>query len=253
MRNLCLLLALAAPLALAEGQVRVEAHNLLKLPARTGSLVLERVDVADHATLLIPAGITLLRIETLRMGQGSRLGIAPSEQPLRLEVVQGDVGAGSHITASGLAGSMQKAASAGRDLSLRLENVQVADMTLDVRGGIGAPGYQGLAGADGDTAGCLWGEASKGWDGQAGGDGQSGGAGGRVRLEVPQAFPVEALRVRLEGGAGGAAGEGGEGGRGGEGKVCLVYKAEAARDGRPGQPGRAGAPGNNGSLDVVRF
>ncbi|MDH4554252.1 collagen-like protein [Pseudomonas sp. BN417] len=253
MRKLCLLAALIAPMALAEGQVKVDAHNLLKLPPRSGSLSLDQVEVADYATLLIPAGVTELRIGELRMGREARLGIAPSEQGFRLEVESGAIGTGSHITASGLSGSSSRPATPGRDISLRLVNVQVSEMTLDVRGGIGAPGYAGLDGADGDAAGCLWGQASRGWDGQPGGDGQTGGAGGQVRLEVPATFPVELLRVRLEGGAGGAPGEGGAGGHGGASKGCLLYQADGAKGGRAGQPGHAGAAGGTGSLKVVRF
>ncbi|WP_044871721.1 hypothetical protein [Pseudomonas sp. LFM046] len=253
MRKLCLLAALTAPVALAQNQVKVDAHNFLKLPSRAGSLSLDQVEVADYATLLIPAGVTELRIGELHMGREARLGIAPSEQEFRLEVQRGEIGTGSNITASGSAGSMSKPASPGRNLNLRLVDVRVSEMTLDVRGGIGAPGYQGLDGADGDAAGCIWGQADRGWDGQPGGDGQAGGAGGQVRLEVPAEFPVELVRVRLEGGAGGAAGEGGAGGHGGSAKGCLVYKADGAADGRAGQPGRAGAAGNSGSLKVIRF
>ncbi len=253
MRKLCLLAALIAPVVLADGQVKVEAHNLLKLPPRTGSLSLDQVEVADYATLLIPAGVTELRIGELRMGREARLGIAPADKGFRLEVAQGEIGTGSHITASGSAGSMSKPATAGRNLELRLVNVQVSEMTVDVRGGIGAPGHPGLDGADGDAAGCLWGRAERGWDGQAGGNGATGGAGGQIRLEVPESFPVEQVRVRLEGGAGGAAGEGGAGGHGGAGKGCLVYKADGAKGGRAGQPGLPGAAGSAGSIKVVRF
>ncbi|AOE84186.1 hypothetical protein [Pseudomonas sp. TCU-HL1] len=253
MRKLLLLTALIAPLALAEGQVKVDAHNFLKLPHRTGSLSLDHVEVADYATLLIPAGVTELRIGELRMGREARLGIAPAEQPFRLEVQRGEIGTGSHITASGSAGSMSRPASGGRHLDLRFVDVQVSEMTLDVRGGIGAPGRPGLDGADGDAAGCLWGQAERGWDGQSGSDGQTGGAGGQVRLEVPETFPVELLRVRLDGGAGGAAGEGGAGGLGGSGKGCLIYRADGAKEGRAGQPGLPGAAGSAGSLKVVRF
>ena len=250
MRKFCLMLALITPVALAQGQVTVEAHNFLKLPSRAGSLNLDRVEVADFATLLIPAGVTELRIGELHMGREARLGIAPAEQTFRLEVQRGEIGTGSHITASGAAGSMSKPASSGRNLDLRFVEVQVSEMTLDVRGGIGAPGHSGLAGADGDAAGCLWGDASRGWDGQPGGDGQTGG---QVRLEVPASFPVELVRVRLDGGAGGAPGEGGAGGHGGAGKGCLLYKADGGKGGRAGPPGRAGAAGSAGSLKVVRF
>lgn len=253
MRKVILLAALVAPVALAQTQVKVEAHNFLKLPPRTGSLSLDQVEVADYATLLIPAGVTELRIGELHMGREARLGIAPSDQTFRLDVQHGVIGTGSHITASGAAGSMSKPASAGRNLDVRLVDVQVDEMTVDVRGGIGAPGRSGLDGANGDEAGCLWGQAERGWDGQPGGNGETGGAGGQVRLEVPESFPVEQVRVRLEGGAGGAAGEGGAGGQGGAAKGCLLYEADGAKNGRPGQPGLPGAAGSTGNFKVVRI
>ncbi len=127
------------------------------------------------------------------------------------------------------------------------------EITLDVRGGIGTPGYNGLAGADGDAGGCLWGAAGRGYDGQNGGDGQAGGAGGHIRLEVPMDFPVDQVKVRLEGGAGGPAGEAGAAGAGGAAKGCLFYRTDAGSKGRPGQPGQPGSAGAAGQLDVVRI
>ncbi|BBP81738.1 hypothetical protein PHLH8_13800 [Pseudomonas sp. Pc102] len=253
MRKLCLLALLASPVVLAESSVSVDANSLLKLPARVGSLSLDRVVVNDYGTLVIPASVTELRIGELLMGRDARIGIAPSDQPFSLVVRRGEIGTGGHITASGAAGSMKKPASAGRDLSLRLEQVRVDEITLDVRGGIGTPGYSGLAGADGDSGGCLWGSASRGHDGQNGGDGQAGGAGGHIRLEVPVDFPVEQVKVRLEGGAGGPAGEAGAAGAGGAAKGCLFYRTEAGSKGRPGQPGQPGSAGAAGQLDVVRI
>ena len=43
--------------------------------------------------------------------------------------------------------------------------------------------------------GCTWGRASHGHDGQNGGDGKPGAAGGRVRLEVPEAASLESIQV----------------------------------------------------------
>lgn len=177
MRRLCLLALLASPLALAETSVTVDTNSFIKLPALTGTLSLDRVVIADHGTLVVPASITELKVGELRMGRDARIGIASADQPFRLEVTQGEIATGGHITASGAAGSMKKPASDGRDLTLRLGTVAVDELTVDVRGGIGAPGYSGLAGADGKSGGCLWGQASRGHDGQNGGNGGEGGQG----------------------------------------------------------------------------
>lgn len=255
MRNYYALLAvLCSPLALADAQVKVEAHSLLRLPATTSTLLLDRLEIAEHGTLLIPASLNEIRVAELVLGPNAHIGIAPSEQAFRLEVAGGQIGAGSHFSVRGAPGTELKPPSAGRTLSLRLENLTLAgDLSLDARGGKGAPGYRGLGGGSGDAAGCLWGRASRGHDGQNGADGSVGAAGARVRLEVPQNFPVELIQVRLDGGAGGPAGVGGDAGPGGAGKGCLLYRAAGGKAGRPGNPGQAGAAGPSGSLDVVRF
>jgi len=74
-----------------------------------------------------------------------------------------------------------------------------------------------------------------------------------VRLEVPQQFPVELVKVRLEGGAGGAPGKPGKAGaRSGE-KGCLLYSVDGGKAGHDGNAGKPGPSGAQGRLDVVRF
>ncbi|WP_165680473.1 collagen-like protein [Metapseudomonas otitidis] len=253
MRRLCLLALLTSPLAFAETSVTVETNSFIKLPALTGTLNLDRVVIADHGTLVVPVSITEIKVGDLRMGRDARIGIASADQPFRLEVARGEIATGGHITASGAAGSMKNPASEGRDLTLRLGTVAVDELTVDVRGGIGAPGYSGLAGADGKPGGCLWGQASRGHDGQNGGNGGEGGNGGHIRLEVAQDFPLEQVRARVEGGAGGPAGEAGAPGAGGAANGCLIYSTDRGQKGRAGQPGQAGPAGTNGRMDVVRY
>ncbi|MCY1531145.1 hypothetical protein D9M68_663630 [compost metagenome] len=253
MRSLSLLLALCSPMALAQALIEVESHTLLRLPATTSVLSLERLDIADHGTLLVPAGLTEIRIVELRLGREARIAIAPSEQAFRLEVARGEIAPGAQISARGAPGSSLKPALPGRTLSIRLENVVTETLLVDARGGMGAPGYPGLDGADGKPAGCTWGQASRGHDGLRGGDGQAGAAGGQVRVEVPADFPAERLQVRLGGGAAGPAGKGGGAGIGGASKGCWLYSTGGARDGRPGQDGQPGTQGAAGTLNVVRF
>ncbi|MET1080926.1 MAG: collagen-like protein [Pseudomonas sp.] len=252
MRKLCLLALLCSPLAWADGQLKVEANALLRLPASQASVTLERLEIADHGTLLLPASLTELRVGELLLGNDARIALAPSDQGFHLQVARGQINAGSHISARGAPGTLEKPPTAGRNLSLRLEQVAVTDLSLDARGGRGAPGYPGLDGAGGEAAGCTWGQASRGYDGQLGGDGSMGAPGARVRLEVPQDFDVERIRVTVDGGAGGPGGRGGLAGPGGEGKGCLLYRAEGARAGRAGEAGQPGAPGLAGSVEVVR-
>lgn len=254
MRKLLCALALLAPLQAAiAASVHVDANTVLRLPVKGDSLSLERISVAPGGALLIPSQVTLLRVGELDLQKNARLGVFPGERPLRIEVVRGQLADGSVIAAQGASGSFHRPASGGRNLVLHLQNVSVTNLLVDVRGGVGAPGYDGLDGANGRSAGCLWGDAQAGGDGQNGGDGQTGGAGGQVRLEVPAKFPVELVRVRLNGGAGGAAGKPGKPGASSGERGCWVYSATAGEAGHEGQSGHEGSAGADGRLDVVRF
>lgn len=253
MRSLLLLAALCSPLALAQNLIDVQSHTLLRLPATNAVLRVERLHVADNGTLLIPSGLTEMHVAELRLGRDARVAVAPGEQAFRLDVVKGEIAAGAQISVRGAPGSFLRPALPGRTLSIRLADVVAQALLIDARGGMGAPGYAGLDGADGKPGGCTWGQASRGHDGLNGGDGQVGARGGQVRLEVPVDFPLQRLQVLLDGGAGGAAGNGGSAGVGGASKGCWLYSTEQARDGRPGQAGLAGTAGAAGSLDVVRF
>jgi len=253
MRSLALLLCLFAGPSLAATQVTVASNTLMRLPVASSSLQLERLEVADQATLMIPATVTELHIGELLMGRDARIGVAPSDQPLRLVVEDADIGPGAWISAKGAAGTYTRPATPGREIKLKLHKLTFESLTLDVRGGQGRPGYAGLDGAHGQPGGCTWGQASAGHDGQDGTDGHEGAAGGSVVLEVPHHVEVERMQVLLDGGAGGAAGSAGRPGRGGAAKGCLLYGVEGAADGKPGQPGREGAAGRSGAVQVFRF
>ncbi|MCA4126336.1 collagen-like protein, partial [Pseudomonas aeruginosa] len=172
---------------------------------------------------------------------------------ISIEVVSGRLADGSIISAPGATGTFRQSAGNGRDLTLRLQAVEVESLLLDARGGVGAPGYDGLDGASGKASGCLWGSALKGGDGQSGSDGGPGGAGGRIRLEVPGDFPLERLQTRLQGGVGGAGGKAGKPGAADNATGCWIYSVDAGRAGRSGEDGANGTNGSDGSLDVVRF
>ncbi|GLK89573.1 collagen-like protein [Pseudomonas turukhanskensis] len=246
-------LLLISTLAQADVEVNVASNSLLRLPTATSTLLLDRLTIADSATLVVPPTVTEIRVGELRMGRDAHIAIAPSPEPFRLEARSGELVTGAHINARGASGSFEKPATPGRNLSLRFEQVQVGELTIDVRGGIGAPGYQGLDGADGKRPGCTWGQAEPGYDGQNGGNGQAGASGGQVRLEVPASVAENLITVKVDGGVGGAAGDAGKGGQGGKSKGCLVYRADGAKAGKPGQAGQPGGNGSAGSFNLVRI
>lgn len=247
-----MLSALSSSLVMAQS-ISVESHSLMRLPSNSSVLQLERLEVADYGTLLIPAGLTEVRVEQLVLGHESRIAIVPSAEPFHLQVKQGDLGSGAQITARGAPGTFEKPPSPGRNLELRVEQLNADELSIDARGGAGSPGYVGLDGGYGDEPGCTWGSASRGFDGDGGGNGHEGAHGALVRLELPAAFPDERVKVNVQGGAGGVGGEGGRGGKGGASKGCVVYRADGAKSGRDGDKGHAGAPGAAGSVSVRKL
>ncbi|WP_347904486.1 collagen-like protein [Pseudomonas purpurea] len=246
MRKLCLLAALISPLASAE-VVTVQPNSLMRLPNTTSTLQLERLEVADYGTLLIPSTVTDVSVGQLRLGHEARIAIVPGEQSLQLKVGHAELASGSQITSRGAPGTYLKAARSARNLNLRISSLNASELSVDARGGAGAPGYVGLDGANGQAPGCTWGEAGRGADGDNGGDGHAGAPGALVRVELPRDFPSEQIKVLVDGGAGGVAGAGGKPGAGGKSKGCFVYRADGGKSGRAGtegQPGPAGAPGS---------
>lgn len=252
MRKLVLLAALFSPLVLAES-ISVAPHSVLRLPNKSSVVHLQRLEVADAATLLLPASLVELKVDELRLGQDARIAITPAESALQIEVKRAQFGDGSQITAHGAPGTYERAAKAGRDLDLQLHAVQAPLLAIDARGGAGAPGYVGLDGANGKAGGCTWGQASRGANGDNGGNGHDGAAGGRVRLALPADFPAERIKVQLDGGAPGAAGAAGKPGAGGASKGCLVYRTAAGKPGMPGVAGQPGLAGNAGELILQRL
>lgn len=252
MRKLCLLAAFCSPLAMAE-TITVEPHSLMRLPSQTSVLQVERLEVQDYGTLLIPSGLTEVKVDQLVLGHEARIAIVPGRQPFSLRVINSQLGTGSQITARGSPGTYEKAPLSGRNLTLRMEHLQGEELFVDARGGAGSPGYVGLDGANGTAPGCIWGSAGRGFDGDNGANGHDGAAGAQVRLELPQAFPAERIKVDVQGGAGGLAGAGGKAGKGGASKGCIVYRADGGKAGRVGEAGQPGAAGPAGALTLQRL
>ncbi|HEF4758384.1 TPA: collagen-like protein [Pseudomonas putida] len=252
MRKLCLLAALISPLACAQ-VVSVETNSLMRLPNTTSTLQLERLEVADYGTLLIPSNVTEVTVGELHLGRDARIAIVPSEQALELKVSRAELSQGSQITARGAPGTYQKAARSGRNLNLQIKALSAPQLSVDARGGAGAPGFVGLDGANGQAPGCTWGQAGRGADGSDGTDGQPGAPGALVKLAVPRDYPAEQIKVQVAGGAGGLAGPGGKPGAGGKAKGCLIYTTDGGKSGKPGADGQPGPAGAEGSVVVQRL
>ncbi|EXF94691.1 hypothetical protein HK44_027555 [Pseudomonas fluorescens HK44] len=252
MRKLCLLAALISPMAMAQ-VVTVETNSLLRLPNTASTLQLERLEVADNGTLLIPSNVTELSVGELRLGREARIAIVPSEQALQLNISRAQLASGSQITSRGAPGTYFKAARAGRNLNLRIVSLNAPELSVDARGGAGAPGYVGLDGGNGQEPGCTWGQAGHGADGDKGGDGHAGAPGAQVRVELPRDYPARQIKVLVDGGAGGVAGAGGKPGAGGKAKGCFVYRADGGKSGRAGAQGQPGPAGAAGAVTVQRL
>lgn len=255
LRKGLLLLLLVTSAAWGQSSITVTPGSLLRVPASTDKLQLDTLEVAQGATLLLPGNVTELRAGRITIGSQANILVAPSERPLHIYAEVFSWNDGAQLVARGNAGTTRLPATSGRDLWLHLASLSGhAPLVVDVAGGKGSPGYKGLDGANGESAGCTWGRSSRGHNGLDGGDGQSGGAGGRVVLEVPRGVVVDELfTVHLQGGPGGEGGTAGKPGRGGEGKGCLVYRVKGAESGRPGNPGQAGRPGPDGAFEINYF
>lgn len=240
-----------SPLTLAQ-TVEVAANSLMRLPGNSTVVELQQLDVAEYGTLLIPANLTELKIGHLHLGHEARIAVVPNPEELHLSIQQADLEAGSQIVSRGAPGTFEKPPLPARNLTIQIRALQAAELSVDARGGSGTPGYVGLDGAEGDPAGCTWGSATRGFNGDNGGDGHEGSAGALVRLQLPATYPAEQIKVRVDGGAGGLAGAGGKAGRGGAGKGCLVYHAANGKAGRQGMAGQPGQPGPAGQVVVQR-
>ena len=72
MRKLCLLAAFISPLACAQ-VVSVETNSLMRLPNTASTLQLEKLEVADYGTLLIPSNVTEVTVGELHLGREARI------------------------------------------------------------------------------------------------------------------------------------------------------------------------------------
>lgn len=238
--------------AVADEVISVAAHTMLRLPNSTSIVAVDRIEVADDATLLVPASLGVVEVRHLILGHNARIAVAPSQQDFRLTAQNAEFSPDSWISAQGAAGNYTKPAMPGRNLLLHFDKLTAQRLLVDAHGGTGTPGFAGLDGGNGTSAGCLWGGARRGFNGNDGGNGMNGADGGHVRVEVPQAFPVDAIQVNVAGGAGGAPGKGGKGGGSPERKGCLLYRTDGAKAGQAGQPGQVGSSGAAGSVAVAR-
>ena len=80
------------------GTVKVQANSVMRLPKRAQELRLRRVEIGEDAALLIPLEVSVLRIEELHMAKNARIGVAPGEERISIEVVSGRLADGSIIS-----------------------------------------------------------------------------------------------------------------------------------------------------------
>lgn len=99
------------------GTVKVQANSVMRLPKRAQELRLRRVEIGEDAALLIPLEVSVLRIEELHMAKNARIGVAPGEERISIEVVSGRLADGSIISAPGATGTFRQSAGNGRDLT----------------------------------------------------------------------------------------------------------------------------------------
>ena len=56
------------------------------------------MEIGEDAALLIPLEVSVLRIEELHMAKNARIGVAPGEERISIEVVSGRLADGSIIS-----------------------------------------------------------------------------------------------------------------------------------------------------------
>lgn len=223
----------------------------LRLPPLTETAALEHLSIGRAGALLVPPGIRELQLQRLTLQPGARLNIAASDQPFTLTVRQADIAPGSVIAAAGARGDTGKAGGHGREVTLVIEAGQIADLTVDLRGGHGGQGEPGTAGVAGKNATC-WGRGARaGEAGGHGGNGGPGGDGGNLTLVLGQARWLEVIDVMQQSGAGGTGGEAGAAGQGGGAADCWLFNLGAeAGDGQSGSAGQHAPSGRPGILRV---
>ncbi len=154
------------------GTVKVQANSVMRLPKRAQELRLRRVEIGEDAALLIPLEVSVLRIEELHMAKNARIGVAPGEERISIEVVSGRLADGSIISAPGATGTFRQSAGNGRDLTLRLQAVEVESL------------LPGKPGAADNATGCWIYSVDAGRAGRSGEDGANGTNGSDGSLDV---------------------------------------------------------------------
>lgn len=228
----------------------IASNGLLRLPASQARLELKNIEIHSHAQLLVPTSVQSLTIDELKMAEGARLFVAPRSEPFELNIRTASFADGSTISARGVTGEVGVPGGKGTDLLLSVAQAQVTNLRIDVRGGDGGAGWNGVPGSDGRKAAC-WGRGSHA--GSAGGDGAnglSGGQGGNVELKLADKRWLEVIDLMQAGGQAGEAGKGALGGAEGQAAECWLYRVNSASEGSAGTDGQSGREGPRGSLRV---
>lgn len=215
--------------------------------------------VPDHMTFRVQ--VPTLEIDTLIMEKSSKLIFLYSTN---INVGHAVIGKNCTWDARG-----EEHSGDGRHLYITMNLARLGRLTIDTRGGIGAPGRNGEPGAPGTDGSTFGSSAGNGGQGGPGGPGGKGGDGGNLTLLYRSSFTPNfkrgkknSLVLRNEGGHGGRGGQGGPGGRGGapvvrqyEGTKGPVKETNGVwgSQGPNGPIGFEGAKGKDGILNVARI
>lgn len=229
----------------------LESGNMLKLSPGVTQLQYSELHLHANSLLLIPASVECVSVTLWQLGADAKVVLLPRSTPIEWQVDRAILAAGSALVGRGAEGETGEPGTAGADIVLTINEWQIDDFAIDVRGGNGGNGWAGIDGVPGEDASCVWlSDASAGLDGGDGGMGGNGGRGGHVILNVPPATSLQMVDFRLSGGAAGNGGAAGLGGLGGKAANCAVYDYAAAAHGKPGRRGASGESGAVGRVTV---
>lgn len=251
LRRLVLLGALCLPTLTQAESLQLDTGAMLRPVVSGTSWTLERLVLKAGSTLLVPAQVDTLRVDELVLERGAQLSLSPATGIFRIDAERAHFADGSRILGNGARGAVGVAGSAGVDLTLRVQQLQLDGVDIYLRGGPGGAGWNGVPGENGRQASCYgWRKSASGSDGGNGHPGASGGRGGNLLVQTRSAVDATRLRVVQEGGAGGDGGQGGAGGLSGDTRSCWVYQRAGSAPATDGLPGPQGPAGPSGKTDV---
>ena len=249
-----------------------------EVEGQSTTTVEQEIRVPPGETMVLPAAQNLSwYLDTLVMGDGATLQIAPETKVFLLRAHEAEIGVGARIVGAGLVGSAgapgfdqhggetlrggdgHPAGIGGVGPTIVLiiqDRAEIGTLTASAIGGKGGTGGLGGVGSPSHRGRCGGRGAIDSGDAGNGGKGGSGGRGGTVLLLLPESAREQPGRARTinaiaEGGPGGDGG-GGRSARPGAGPHDCVFGGRGgSASGRSGSPGPAGdGPGPSGTTEI---